>query len=331
MAPEHLWPVGDSVWNFHAGCGGFAQTSDFTTSLENRYGAAKDVTDYAIKSQLMTYEGQRAMFEAYGRNKYTSTGIIQWLMNTAWPGLIWHLYDYYLRPGGGYFGTMKALEPVHVQYSYDDSSVAVVNSLYQRFTGYSVTAQVYNMDLTPMFAKTMPVSIPEDSSTRVFYLPRIARLSRTYFVRLVLNDSSGNVVSSNFYWLSSQPDVFDWNAPDYPYAQLMTYADFTDLQNLPPAQVSVNWTSGTAGAEQVEHITVQNESQSLAFFVNLTILKGRDGGDVAPVFWSDNYIPLLPGESRVLTATYPKKLLGGTIPYIQVAGWNVATGLVAGQ
>ena len=89
----------------------------------------------------MTYEAERAMFEAYGRNKYVSTGVIQWMMNTAWPGLIWHLYDYYLRPGGGYFGTKKALEPVHVQYSYDDSSIVVVNSTYTDLAGYRVTAE----------------------------------------------------------------------------------------------------------------------------------------------------------------------------------------------
>ena len=325
MAPEHLWPVGDSTWNFHAGCGGFAQTDNFTTSLEKRYGAATDIRDYALKSQVMTYEAQRAMFEAYGRNKYTSTGVVQWLMNTAWPGLIWHLYDYYLRPGGGYFGTMKALEPLHVQYSYDDSSVVVVNSLYRDFSGYSVTAEIYDLDMTRMFAGSMPVDIPEDSATRVFYLPPIAGLTRTYFLRLTLNDTGGNVASSNFYWLSTKPDVFDWNAPDYPYTQLKTYADFTDLQNLPLAQVSVRWTSDTAGAEQVEHVTVRNESQGLAFFVHLTVLRGTNGADIAPVFWSDNYFPLFPGESRLLTATYPRKLLDGAVSDIQVDGWNVAT------
>ena len=49
--------------------------------------------------------------------KYTATGIIQWMLNNAWPSLIWHLYDYYLQPAGGYFGTKKACEAVHVQYS----------------------------------------------------------------------------------------------------------------------------------------------------------------------------------------------------------------------
>ncbi len=323
MAPEHLWPVGDSVWNFHAGCGDFAQTTDFTTSLENRYGPAKDLNDYTMKSQVMTYEAQRAMFEAYGRNKYTATGVIQWLMDTAWPGLIWHLYDYYLRPGGGYFGTMKALEPLHVQYSYDDSSIVVVNSLYQSFSGYRVTAEVYNTDMTQKFASTITVSIPEDSSTRVFYLPKIAGLSRTYFVRLLLNDAGGSQVSSNFYWLSTQPDVFDWNLPDFPYAQLQTYADLTGLQNLPPAQVSVSWTSEAGDPDQVEHVTVQNQSQNLAFFVHLTVFQGKGGADVAPIYWSDNYFPLMPGESKNVTATYPRKLLGTAASYVQVDGWNV--------
>ena len=78
----------------------------------------------------MAYDGERAMFEAYGRNKYAATGVIQWMLNNAWPSLIWHLYDYYLVPGGGYFGTKKAMEPLHVQYDYDDQSVAVVNDTY---------------------------------------------------------------------------------------------------------------------------------------------------------------------------------------------------------
>ena len=78
------------------------------------------------------------MFEAYGRNKYHSTGVIQWMLNNPWPGIIWHLYDYYLQPAGGYFGAKKATEPVHVQYSYTDRGVIVVNSTYQPFTGLDV-------------------------------------------------------------------------------------------------------------------------------------------------------------------------------------------------
>ena len=130
-------------------------------------------------------------------------------------------------------------------------------------------------------------------------------------------------MSSNFYWLSTQPDVIDWTAPDYPAAQLKTYADFTGLQDLQPAKVSVAWNSVPGDPDQVDNVTVRNESKNLAFFVHLTVLKGQNGGDVAPVYWSDNYFPLLPGESRLVTATYPQKLLDGAVSYIQVDGWNV--------
>jgi exo-1,4-beta-D-glucosaminidase len=79
----------------------------------------------------MAYENIRAMFEAYSRNKYTSTGVIQWMLNNAWPSMIWHLYDYYLRPGGGYFGAKIALEPLHPLYGYDDHAIYVVSSQYE--------------------------------------------------------------------------------------------------------------------------------------------------------------------------------------------------------
>jgi len=106
LPEEHLWPI-DSWWNYHAGGGAFEDIHVFTEALSARYGAASSLDDYARKAQVMAYEGHRAMFEAFGRNKYTSTGVIQWMLNNAWPGVIWHLYDWYLRPGGSYFAPRR--------------------------------------------------------------------------------------------------------------------------------------------------------------------------------------------------------------------------------
>ena len=139
-----------------------------------------------------------------------------------------------------------------------------------------------------------------------------------------MQETPGNFVRSNFYWLSTQPDVFNWAANDYPYAQLSTYADLTGLQSLPAANVTATWTSEQTDPDQVEHVVVRNPSPQLAFFVHLTVLKGRGGADIAPVWWSDNYFELLPGEGRQITATYPRNLLGGAQSYVQVDGWNVA-------
>ena len=111
VGKDHLWPI-DEVWNYHAGGGAFKDLHVFTDALNARFGPATSAEDYAVKSQMQTYEGVRAMYEAYSRNKYVSTGVIQWMLNNAWPSMIWHLYDFYLRPGGGYFGAKKAMEPL---------------------------------------------------------------------------------------------------------------------------------------------------------------------------------------------------------------------------
>ena len=147
LPADKLWPI-NSDWDYHAGGGQFKNINVFTEALDKRYGPSKSAEEYARKAQVMAYEGHRAMFEAYGRNKYTSTGVIQWMLNNAWPGMIWHLYDWYLRPGGSYFGAKKACEPLHVQYSYDDRSIVVVNSYYQPFANMKVVATAYNLDMS---------------------------------------------------------------------------------------------------------------------------------------------------------------------------------------
>ena len=81
----------------------------FNDGMRATYGWPDSAEKYSRIAQTMTYDGERAMFEAYTRNKYTSTGVIQWMLNNAWPSVIWHLYDYYLDAGGGYFGTKRGL------------------------------------------------------------------------------------------------------------------------------------------------------------------------------------------------------------------------------
>jgi exo-1,4-beta-D-glucosaminidase len=322
LPADHLWPI-DEYWNYHTGGGAFSTIDVFTKALEQRYGKAENLDDYAEKSQLMTYEGERAMFEGYGRNKYTSTGVIQWMLNNAWPSLIWHLFDYYLRPAGGYFGTQKACEPLHVQYSYDDRSVVVVNSFYQEFKNFSVTAKVFNLDLTPKFSRETTVDIGPDSSNRVFEIPEISDLSTTYFVQLRLQDHYGQLVSSNFYWLSTKPDVQDWAETKWYFTPVKSYADFTSLKSLPRADVKVSGSIESQGGEQVAQVTVENPSSHLAFFVHLQVTN-KGGEEVLPVLWEDNYFELMPGESRKLSATYLGSNLLKAGAVVEADGWNIS-------
>jgi exo-1,4-beta-D-glucosaminidase len=322
LPPEHLWPI-DSWWDYHAGGGAFQDIHVFTEALNARYGTAASLEDYSRKAQVMAYEGHRAMFEAFGRNKYTSTGVIQWMLNNAWPSMIWHLYDWYLRPGGSYFGAKKANEPLHVQYSYDDRSVVVVNSYYRRFPNMRVAARVLNLDMAEKFSREAAVDIAEDSSVRVFALPDIDGLSGTYFVSLELRDASGAAVSRNFYWLSTTPETLDWDKSNWYYTPTRTFADFTALNGLPQVDLQVTAQNAEQGSVRTTTVTVTNPGKTLAFAVHLKVTQGSGGAEVLPVLWEDNYFPLLPGETRRITATYRAQDLGPATPAVAVDGWNV--------
>jgi exo-1,4-beta-D-glucosaminidase len=326
MMPEKdLWPI-NSVWDFHAGGGEFKTMGTFNKALDGRYGQATGVEDYAEKSQLMTYEGERAMFEGYRRNKFVSTGVIQWMLNTAWPGLIWHLYDYYLRPAGGYFGTKKACEPLHVQYSYDDRSVVVVNSLLQPYQKLEVSAAVYDINLKKEFSKEQTIDVAANSSTRVFELPKLDDLSTTYFLRLALKDSAGKQVSTNFYWLSTQQDVLDWQKTKWYYTPTSGYADFKALKSLPEVHLDVHAATHENGARDVTRVTVKNPSSHLAFFVHLSVNRGEHGSEILPALWQDNYFEMMPGEEREVSASYSNEALQGGTPYVAIDGWNIVAG-----
>ncbi len=324
LPADKLWPINE-VWELHAGGGEFKKFDIFNRALDARYGPPTGLDDYVEKSQLMTYAGERAMFEGYSENKYRATGVIQWMENNAWPSMIWHLYDWYLRPGGGYFGTKKACEPVHIQYSYNNNAVVVVNSSYQSYSGLKANIAVLNLDLTPKFSHEATLEAAPDSSNTLLTLPQIDGLSETYFLKLDLSDDAGRVLSRNFYWLSTAPEVNDFANSTWYYTPISSYADYKDLGSLPKVGVDVTTRSRSHGGEEVTEVTLKNPSSSLAFFVHLEVRKGKDGSDVHPIQWQDNYVSLLPGESREITATYSAAELGAAKPLVRVDGWNVET------
>jgi exo-1,4-beta-D-glucosaminidase len=322
LPKEHWWPI-DDWWNYHAGGESFKDIHVFTEALNARYGAANSLEDYTSKSQVQAYEGIRAMFEAYSRNKYTSGGVIQWMLNNGWPSMIWHLYDFYLRPGGGYFGAKTATQPLNPIYGYDDHSIYVVNSRYQDAKDLRVVTKVLNLDMSEKFSNESTVDVPADGVAKVIGLPDISDLSPTYFVALRILNANGNLVGSNFYWLPTKPDVLDWSRSNWYTTPTASYADFTALAQLPKVKLKVTERSERNGENEITHVTLENPTTDLAFFVRLKVNKGKGGEEILPVLWQDNYISLLPGEKRETTATYRAAELGTTPPYVEVKGWNV--------
>jgi exo-1,4-beta-D-glucosaminidase len=216
------------------------------------------------------------------------------------------------------------MEPVHVQYSYDDNSVAVVNSTYDEVRDAKVSAKLYSLDAKERGAREVRMNIAADSSTKAFDLPEVEDLTRTYFLRLQLHDSSGKLLSDNFYWLSTKPDVMDWeHKQDTVYTPQAEFGDLSGLNTLPQVKLDVTSTKENKGGGSGVRISVRNPSGSIAFMVHLRVTN-RNGEDVTQILWSDNYFSLLPGEQRDITSRYDTSDLTGGAAVLKIDGYNIA-------
>jgi len=215
------------------------------------------------------------------------------------------------------------MEPLHPIYGYDDHWIYVVSSRYEDAKGLKLTTRVLNLDMTEKFSHEDALDAAADSTQKIVALPDIAGLSPTYFLVLRLTDASGKLVGSNFYWLSTKPETIDWANSNWYTTPTASYADFTALVQLPKVKLKVSERTERKSDDAVTHVTVENPSKSLAFFVRVKLDKGKGGEEILPVVWQDNYMSLLPGEKRELTATYRAAELGVAKPAIEVSGWNV--------
>ena len=275
------------------------------------------------------------------------------MLNNAWPSLIWHLYDYYLVPAGGYYGTKKATEPLHVMYSYNDRSVAVVSDN-ATVKGVKVNAVIYDLEGKPKWSEYATVDVTRDKATVAFVVPQAADLPTTYFLKLMAADSTGRVASDNFYWLSTKPDEMDWQkTAGTATTPQSTYADMTALQTLPLVTLRVQTKPATSpcptpfvvkpqaapatrpvisieceGGFLYQQVTVSNPGKSVAFLVRLRVVQSN-GDDLVPAFFEDNFVSLLPGEARVIGVRYRAADVAKTAAHYEVSGWNVAAESVA--
>ncbi len=295
---------------------------DLDESMAAMYAKPNSAAEYTRIASTMEYDSERAMFESYSRNKYESTGVIQWMLNNAWPSMIWHLYDYNLEADAPYYAVKRACEPLHIQYSYDDQSIVIVNSTYHPVEGLRVTVDVRGIHWNELYHTSEPVDAASDSSQQILRLPGSLwnGTERIFFIDLTLADSAGKVVSRNFYWVPYTMATFDWGASEYTYTPAERFPDLTALAHLPPATVSSSATvrSAPEGREIVVHL--DNHSGALAFQLSAAV-RTAAGGLIAPVYWSDNWIELVPGESRTLTAKLPADAPADAI--VKLEGWNV--------
>ncbi|MFI1837148.1 glycoside hydrolase family 2 protein [Streptomyces olivaceoviridis] len=327
---DTLWKDPDARQYHRSPSPVFGTLKIYDDALAGRYGAPTGLTDYVRKAQLAQYENVRAQFEAYGRNATDqdrpATGVIHWMFNSGWTSLHWQLTDRYLDQNGSYFGAKKANEPLHIQYSYDDRSVVVVNNRPAAAKGLTARATLYDPDGTQRYDRTV-TGVAVDGSgahgTPLTLPSSVSGLARTYLLRLVLTDAHGTEVSRNVYWLSTRPDTLDWDGTTWYHTPTTSYADMKGLASMAPVPVTATATTRSSDGTATTTVTLRHggSGRTPALLTDVHLVDGR-GKPVLPVRWSDNEVSLWPGESVTLTATYRTADLRGSAPAVRVSGWN---------
>jgi hypothetical protein len=125
-------------------------------------------------------------------------------------------------------------------------------------------------------------------------------ISPVHFIKLKLKDAKGNIVGDSFYWRSKDLYKGPWTMTG------PTTAGFEEISKLAKASLTVSVNKNEPGSKSLFKITVSNPSKGLAFFTELKLLDAQ-GNIVIPVYYSDNFFSLLPGETKTVTAEIPTR------------------------
>jgi mannosylglycoprotein endo-beta-mannosidase len=210
------------------------------------------------------------------------------------------------------YGAKNSAETVHVQLNEANFGIEVVNNKPIALEGLSAKVTVYNFDGTVSMrepgetSQTFPlVKVPASSTVKAGQIRVSARVTPVYFVKLELTDAGGKLLSQNFYWQHVAQDQFD------------------GLMNLPRVTLDADASAHAEGENTLVTVTLHNNTSNVALLSHLQLHQKNSGKRVLPVFYSDNYISLVPGESSTVTIEAATKDLQGDKPLVEVDGFNV--------
>jgi exo-1,4-beta-D-glucosaminidase len=322
---KDLWPVeNNEMWRYHSGRNEFQTLKRYLNAFNQRYGRSNSIEEFAFNSQISNYEAMRAMFEAFVVNRPLATGVVQWMLNSAWPELFWQLYDYYLMPNGAFYGAKKGCQPLNIVYNYKDNDIYLSNEYLKAKNDLSVQIKVFNLKSKPVLNKKIVVSINPNSLKKIFNLPELKSVGKVYFIDLRISDKLGNKLASNFYWLSAKKDIIDFKNAKWFIAPNKSYADFTGLSELPEVSLDIEYEFKKAESRTTFNVSIKNRSEFISFFNEIQIKGENSGLAILPIFIEDNYFSILPGENKTIKGYFfNRDLAGDDRPEFFISGYNL--------
>jgi exo-1,4-beta-D-glucosaminidase len=325
---DKLWPINDT-WYMHAGAWSTnCSLGSIQLALEKRYGLSSNIEDFVRKAQLAHYENARAQFESFAACGWNSHKmVVYWMLNSHWPSFYGNLIDYYMSPGGVYYGAKKGLRPLSVvfdSYATGDNSQAkiiVFNQTPNDVQGLSVRVRIYDLDGKVRDDRSAnDISVPFNGTNQVMSLPRYPESTPVFFVRCQLFDKNGKLVVDNTYWKSQNDDDVGSLKNDY-FTSLNQekWADMTALNSIPATSIEIKAQQKKVGGESTVKIRLHNPTTSIAFFERVTVSAEKDGNEILPIQYDDNYITIFPGETVEVHATLWK---GAEPRWVKIEGFN---------
>ncbi len=307
MMPKKDWEVVNDDWAEHDFCAGAQQGDRYPEIISSRYGYPSSLPDFVRKAQMANYEAFRAMYEGrFAKLFRPATGVITWMSSPAQPSFVWQLYSHDLEPNASLFGARKACEPVHVQLNQNDWHLVVINNTPKALSNVRVLAAVYNLDGSRRYQHSTTVNAGPSAATDAGQMAFPEQLSDVHFVKLELRDARDRLLSDNFYWRALPGDE----------------DNFTALDKLPTVPLEIQVKRRDAGGQCRLEVQVKNPGHEIVLMAHLQLRREQSGRRVLPVFYSDNYLCLLPGESKTLTVEAALADLAGERPALAVDGWN---------
>ena len=297
------WPISDA-WAYHD----WHQTGNGTVktymdTLATRFGEGTSLEDFERKAQMLQYESYRAIFEGFNAGLWTqNSGRMLWMTQPAWPSSAWNIFSSDYDTQASFYGVKKAAEPVHVQMNLPDWKVVLVNNRTSDLAGVTVRARVVGLDNRPIAERSVTIPARGGAVTDAFTLDPGATGTGVALVRLEALDAAGTVLSTNFYW------------------QAATDAAYRAMTRMARVPLRASASRRTEGADTVTSVTLTNASATPAIETKLTIFNA-DGSQVLPAYFSDNYVSLLPGETRTIDVRYPTAKAAGE--HVALRGWNL--------
>jgi exo-1,4-beta-D-glucosaminidase len=327
---DKLWPINDT-WFMHAGAWpANCSLGNIQLALEKRYGPSSGVEEFVRKAQLAHYENARAQFESFAACGWaTHKMTAYWMLNSHWPSFYGNLIDYYMSPGGVYFGAKKGLRQLSIvfdSYATGDNSKAniiVFNQTPVDVNGLHVRVRVYDLDGKIRDDRSSDnITVSFNGAVQVMSLPRYPESSPVFFVRCQLLDKNGKLLVENTYWKSQKDDDVGKLKNDY-YTSLQQekWADMTALNTMPEGAMEIEVKQKKIGVETYVTIRLHNPSGHLAFFERATISAKKDGNEILPILYDDNYIIVFPGETAEIQAIVWK---GAEPRWVKIEGYNTS-------